>query len=106
MCFLKEQYTCTYNNPGVINCWYIRIKKYQPGISQTFSLTFRRIAALQEREKDNRHSKGQNPGKPVKAEYKHLGKPEREIQERLDKLKEGRKPNGIFIYMNKVCAIR
>jgi hypothetical protein len=36
-----------------------------------------------------------NLSKPtVKSEYKHLAKPEREIQERLDKLKEGPKQTG------------
>lgn len=47
----------------------------------------RRIAALEEREKNDGHSKGHR--KPVHPENKHHGKPEREIQERLHKLQEG-----------------
>lgn len=51
----------------------------------------KRIAALEEREKNDGHSKGHR--KPVHPENKHHGKPEREIQERLHKLQEGHHAN-------------
>lgn len=50
----------------------------------------KRVAALEERESGT--GLKQQKSKPtVKPEYKHLAKPEREIQERLDRLKEDRK---------------
>lgn len=54
----------------------------------------KRIAALADREAG--HSSGHTtnthqPKPTAKSEYKHLTKPEREIQERLDKLKDGPK---------------
>lgn len=52
----------------------------------------KRVAALEEREKGGgSHGSKTHHTKPTgKPEYKHLAKPEREIQERLDKLKEDR----------------
>ncbi|VDI06487.1 Hypothetical predicted protein, partial [Mytilus galloprovincialis] len=52
----------------------------------------KRVAALEEREKGGgSHGSKPHHSKPAgKPEYKHLAKPEREIQERLDKLKEDR----------------
>ena len=55
------------------------------------------MAALEEREKGGgSHGSKPHHTKPAgKPEYKHLAKPEREIQERLDKLKEDRIQKGI-----------
>ena len=77
--------------------WNFEMFKFYSKHHCHFNYNCRRIAALAEREAG--HSSGHTtnthqPKPTVKSEYKHLAKPEREIQERLDKLKEGPKQTG------------
>jgi hypothetical protein len=86
--------------------WNFEMFKFYSKHHCHFNYNCRRIAALAEREAG--HSSGHTtnthqPKPTVKSEYKHLAKPEREIQERLDKLKEGSKQTGGYFNQSKLC---